>query len=186
MKIRIVFAASLVFAAVAPASALAQAPTKAHVRAYEHAYHAVAHKFGHRAPGRNIVKWGLSSGKKATDEEVVTSLGTLRNMLAPAPVVRVAPTTPSSTQTSYTAPTATYTAPVASGGGYGSVPGVPGSFAACVALRESTNGAGSSNIYGILPSNGYYPGMSVAQQKQLFSSMYSHQGAAPWAPYDGC
>ena len=66
------------------------------------------------------------------------------------------------------------------------VPGVPAAFAACVALRESTDGAGSSNIYGILESNGYYPGMPLAAQKALFASMYAAQGPGPWAPYDGC
>jgi hypothetical protein len=71
-------------------------------------------------------------------------------------------------------------------GGLGDVPGVPYWFASCVALRESTDGAGSPNIYGILPSNGYYAGMSIAAQKLLFAAMYARDGTAPWAPYDGC
>ena len=66
------------------------------------------------------------------------------------------------------------------------VPGVPREFAACVALRESTDGAGSSNIYGILPSNGYSSGMGLPEQKRLFASMYARSGTSPWAPYDGC
>ena len=66
------------------------------------------------------------------------------------------------------------------------VPGVPPAFAACVALRESTDGAGSSDIYGILEMNGYYPGMPLAAQKALFASMYAAQGPGPWAPWDGC
>jgi hypothetical protein len=63
------------------------------------------------------------------------------------------------------------------------VPGVPASFAACVALRESTDGAGSSNIYGILGPGGQG---TLAQQKEAFSQMYAARGAEPWAPYDGC
>jgi len=66
------------------------------------------------------------------------------------------------------------------------VPGVPYAFAQCVALRESTDGAGSPNIYGILPMNGYTEGMSLAGQKRLFSEMYARDGTSPWSPYDGC
>lgn len=66
------------------------------------------------------------------------------------------------------------------------VPGVPYSFASCVALRESTDGQGSPNIYGILPMNGYSEGMSLGAQKALFSAMYARDGTSPWAPWDGC
>jgi hypothetical protein len=72
---------------------------------------------------------------------------------------------------------------VSSGGGYADVPGVPSSFAACVAMRESTNGAGSSNIYGIQGPGGQG---SLAAQKQAFAQMYAARGTQPWAPYDGC
>ena len=70
-----------------------------------------------------------------------------------------------------------------SSGSYSDVPGVPASFAACVATRESSNGAGSSNIYGILGGGGEG---SLAQQKAAFSQMYAARGTEPWAPYDGC
>jgi hypothetical protein len=73
---------------------------------------------------------------------------------------------------------------VSSSSSYSDVPGVPSSFAACVALKESTNGAGSSNIYGILVDprgNG-----SLAEQKQAFSELYAANGTSPWHPYDGC
>lgn len=62
------------------------------------------------------------------------------------------------------------------------VPGVPRSFAACVALRESTDGRLSSNIYGMLQ----YHGESLAEQKREFSEMYAARGVEPWRPYDGC
>jgi murein DD-endopeptidase MepM/ murein hydrolase activator NlpD len=90
------------------------------------------------------------------------------------------PQTPSST--SYTP------APVASSsGGLDDVPGVPSSFAACVAFRESTNGELSSNVYGIIPASGYDGyGASLAQQKQDFAALYAADGTAPWAPSDGC
>jgi hypothetical protein len=50
-------------------------------------------------------------------------------------------------------------------------------------MRESTNGAGSSNIYGILGSGGQG---SIAEQKQAFAQMYAARGTEPWSPYDGC
>jgi hypothetical protein len=54
-------------------------------------------------------------------------------------------------------------------------------------MRESGNGAGSSNIYGITPASGYsVAGMSVSQQKQAFSQLYSKVGTSGWSPYDGC
>jgi LysM repeat protein len=91
----------------------------------------------------------------------------------------------------YTAPTRTYTpspAPVVSRG-YGA----PGSFQACVMFRESTNGAGSSNLYGILPSTWASLGLagspysaSRAQQDAAFQTLYARDGTSPWAPYDGC
>lgn len=71
-------------------------------------------------------------------------------------------------------------------GSLGDVPGVPYWFASCVALRESTDGAESPDIYGILPMNGYFSGMSIVAQKVLFSQMYQSDGTQPWAPYDGC
>jgi hypothetical protein len=75
-----------------------------------------------------------------------------------------------------------------SAGAYGStdlgnVPGVPYSFASCVAFRESTDGRLSWNIYGITSR---YPGATVAEQKRTFAQMYAQYGTEPWAPYDGC
>ena len=70
------------------------------------------------------------------------------------------------------------------------VPGVPQSFAACVAYRESTdlqNPAANGDAYGIIPASGYnVEGTSLANQKQVFSQLYAKYGSAPWAPSDGC
>jgi hypothetical protein len=69
------------------------------------------------------------------------------------------------------------------------IPGVPASFAACVAYRESTdlqNPAANGNAYGIIPASGYnVEGASLAQQKQVFAELYAQDGGAPWAA-DGC
>lgn len=160
------------------ASAYAKAPSRQHLREYAHAYHAVASKLGARAPGRNIARWGMRSGRTASDGDLARSLTVLYRMLHPAPVAYAAPVA---------APTTTPTATAYTGGGSSAslsdVPGVPASFAACVAMRESTDGAGSSNIYGILGSGGQG---SLAEQKQAFSRMYASRGTQPWAPYDGC
>jgi LysM repeat protein len=68
-----------------------------------------------------------------------------------------------------------------------------GSFKACVAFRESTNGLLSSNIYGFLQSTWSSLGLpgspytaSPALQSQAFDMLYAREGASPWAPYDGC
>lgn len=69
------------------------------------------------------------------------------------------------------------------------VPGVPQSFAACVAYRESTNlqnPAANGNAYGIIPASGYnVSGTSLANQKQVFAELYQQYGTSPWAS-DGC
>jgi len=69
------------------------------------------------------------------------------------------------------------------------IPGVPQSFAACVAYRESTdlqNPAANGNAYGIIPASGYnVDGTSLANQKQVFAELYAQDGTSPWAS-DGC
>jgi LysM domain len=69
------------------------------------------------------------------------------------------------------------------------IPGVPQSFAACVAYRESTdlqNPAARGNAYGIIPASGYNVyGTSLAHQKQVFAELYRQYGTSPWAA-DGC
>jgi LysM repeat protein len=69
------------------------------------------------------------------------------------------------------------------------IPGVPSSFAACVAYRESTNNtnpAAHGNAYGIIPASGYnVGGASIAQQKQVFKEIYDTAGPRAWAA-DGC
>lgn len=98
--------------------------------------------------------------------------------------------TPPVTHT-YTAPVRTYTPPAPQP--VVSSYGAPGSFQSCVATRESGNGSGSSNIYGILNSTWSSLGLpgsaytaSRAQQDAAFQQLYARDGTQPWAPYDGC
>jgi hypothetical protein len=101
---------------------------------------------------------------------------------------------------SYTSPSSTASATAVThtsstgSSGYSSsslsdIPGVPSSFAACVAYRESTdlqNPAADGNAYGIIPASGYnVEGTSLANQKQVFAELYAQDGGAPWAA-DGC
>ena len=74
-------------------------------------------------------------------------------------------------------------------GSLSDIPGVPSSFASCVAYRESTddtNPAANGNAYGIIPASGYdVGGDSIAQQKQVFKEIYDTSGPSAWAS-DGC
>ena len=74
-------------------------------------------------------------------------------------------------------------------GGLSDIAGVPQSFAACVAYRESTNDtnpAANGDAYGIIPASGYnVSGDSIAQQKQVFKEIYDSTGPSAWAA-DGC
>jgi hypothetical protein len=70
----------------------------------------------------------------------------------------------------------------------------PEAFRACVELRESGNGAGGSNLYGItapawrgvlgLPGDGWHA--SPALQLQAFEMLYARFGPSAWRPWDGC
>ena len=100
----------------------------------------------------------------------------------------------SSSSTARTTSTATTSSSSGSSSGYSSsslsdIPGVPQSFAACVAYRESTNlqnPAANGNAYGIIPASGYnVSGTSLAHQKQVFAELYQQHGSSPWAA-DGC
>jgi murein DD-endopeptidase MepM/ murein hydrolase activator NlpD len=106
---------------------------------------------------------------------------------------RTSPSTPASTSPSTPA---SATAESSSGGssgystsGLSDIPGVPSSFASCVAYRESTdlrNPAADGNAYGIIGASGYHVyGTSLANQKQVFAKLYAQYGTSPWAP-DGC
>lgn len=93
-----------------------------------------------------------------------------------------------------------------SSGSLSDVPGVPQSFAACVAYRESSNNPRSINsvpgfegmgggAYGImdyvwqgsdLNKSGQPYNASLSEQKQAFSILYAKYGTSPWQPSDGC
>lgn len=181
MKKSLMAASVVIF--IPAGTAIAKPVTKEHRHQYEQAYGAVANKLGKRAPGCHLFR---TCHIKVQDEDVMKSLGVLERMLTPSVVVAYSsPPSRSVSNYSSSAPTVThtYTSSYSSGGGYSDVPGVPSGFAACVAMRESTNGAGSSNIYGIQGGGG---SGSLASQKAAFAQMYAARGTQPWSNYDGC
>ena len=107
----------------------------------------------------------------------------------PASTAPASTATQSTTSTASTADGASSSASGYSSGSLSDIPGVPSSFASCVAYRESTddtNPAANGNAYGIIPASGYnVGGDSIAQQKQVFKEIYDTTGASAWAA-DGC
>lgn len=175
---RLTLAASTMLAVAVPGVASAQTLSRTETQDYGMSYAHVVHVFGARAAGCKLIGPNPTCHGRVTAARVRASTGVLHRMFAPPPapvVTHSAPATAGTTHSYY--PTSS------SGGGYSDVPGVPSSFAACVALRESTNGAGSSNIYGIQGPGGQG---SLAEQKQAFAQMYASRGSQPWSPYDGC
>jgi hypothetical protein len=179
---RLTLAAATLVAVAVPG--VAQAHVSARDIAYGKAYTHARHVFGATAVGCKLI--GPNSTchvAHASDASIRASTDVLHRMFAPKPVYRPAPAQSYTAPQSYPSTHSGVSSTGSSGGGYADVPGVPSSFAACVALRESTNGAGSSNIYGIQGPGGQG---SLAEQKAAFSQMYAQRGSQPWSPYDGC
>jgi hypothetical protein len=180
---RLILPAGALLAAAAPAGAGAAVPrgtagatnpTRGHIRAYERTYARVAHKLGRRAPGRNIVAFGVVKGRAASDAEVVASLHVLQRMLAGAmrPV----------------ASTSATLSPSASPSGAAGVP-------SCASESGTNYSTGSSNTNASSGATGRYqitPGTAAAYgcdlstpsgQDACAQTIYRHQGAGAWV---GC
>ena len=126
----------------------------------------------------------VPSGDHTSSLAPVQSAPAHKHNVTPAPVSGSDPT-------QAPAQSSTVTASGGSGsGGLDDVPGVPQSFAACVASQESGNlgdPAASGNAYGIIPASGHnVNGTSLAHQKQVFAELYAKYGTAPWSSHDGC
>jgi LysM repeat protein len=71
--------------------------------------------------------------------------------------------------------------------------GIPASYFSCVRFRESTNGQGSGDQFGITPSSWSAYGFSgspytapYSEQVAAFQRIYAAVGTSAWSPYDGC
>jgi hypothetical protein len=179
---RTILAASAATAALGlPAAATAALPSST-VHGYQAAYQAVAHKFGTRAPGRNIVKWGLAGGKAASNADVLRSTGLLERMLHPAPVVQAAP---SSAAAAAARPAASSTA--AYGGGYS----IPGSIVQCESggnWHAVNPSSGAGGAYQIMPSTwqayggtGLPQNASPAEQSAIAAKIWASAGPGAWS-----
>lgn len=105
---------------------------------YTWLYHQAQREQGTRAPGRNIVRWGLRNGHRPTARHLRASIAVLERMVAPPTIADV--TIPSTAVA--TIATATPTAAPTTAGA--------GGLAACIRQRES-GGDYSTNT-----GNGYY------------------------------
>jgi hypothetical protein len=182
---RFTLMASATVAAVVPAAAAAKPPSSPHVRAYQRDYQRVAHVFGRRAPGRNIVKYGVTARGPATDADVVSSLAVLDRMLAPPPPPpSVTSTAAQGSQTTR----AVAAAPTSSTAGASGVPACASESGTNYSIgSENTNpSSGATGRYQILPSTAANYGCSLstpAGQDACAQTIYNHQGAGAWV---GC
>jgi hypothetical protein len=189
---RLILAAGLTLAVPSAAAANAKPVTPRHARQYAQLYHHVAVKFGHRAPGRNIVRWGFASGQRVTDARVLTSIGVFERMLAPPPPVAqpVASSAAGSvqpvTQVSDAGASNTSTASTASTGSpLPTCTWQPESGGNPSAVNPSS---GAGGYYQIMPSTwSAYGGSGVPQnapmseQTAIAQTIYQAQGPSAWA-----
>jgi hypothetical protein len=150
----------------------AKPPTPAHAHAYERAYRQVVRHMGHRAPGRNIVKYGMGAHRRPSDRQTLSSLGVLRRMLSPAP-------SPSAGSTASSA---------ASGTGDGGLPACASESGSnySTGAANTNSSSGATGRYQILPSTAAAYGCSLgtpAGQDACAETIYQRQGASAWV---GC
>jgi Transglycosylase-like domain len=172
MKIIVVSATAISLALPAVAVAKPQPPSRHDAKAYIKAYHAVAARFGHRAPGRDIIRDGLASGRPVTHAVVVRSISVLRRMLSGMPAPTSAPIT--------------HPQPIYYGGGYS----IPGYIVQCESGGSWTAvnpSSGAGGAYQILPSSwaayggtGLPENATPAQQSLIAARIYASVGASAW------
>lgn len=154
-----------------PATAVAKESTARHRGVYEYLYRHTSQKFGHRAPGRNIVRDGLPR-RSANDADVVRSIAVLERMLVPPPTVSEAsPTTTGASVVSSSSPLPACTWQPESGGNPSAV--------------NPSSGAGG--YYQIMPSTwaayggtGAPQNAPMSEQTAIAQKIYHSQGPSAW------
>jgi hypothetical protein len=172
---------------------------------YLRLYKQVSKREGKRAPGRNIVCYGVKHGRHlrpATSTQVRQSMDVLQRILNPPPVATYSPSASSATSSSAGSAQSTsssgQTAQTASTSGSAA----PSSgLAACIVQRESSgNPQDVSGQYSGLANwsqeawqddggTKYAPtptGASASQQMSVLNSALAAGKSGQWTPYDGC
>jgi hypothetical protein len=145
------------------------------LRAYSANYHAVARLHGRRAPGRNIRRQGLTTGKPSTCGHLRKSLRTLRSMMHHGSAL-LSPSLPR-VPPAQTATLRTTRAPLSgirsceSGGSYSAV-SQGGRYRGAYQFDQRTwNSVGGS---------GDPAAASPAEQDRRAAILYSRRGSSPW------
>ncbi len=171
---RLTLAASLALVVSMPATAVAKQPTARHRGVYEYLYRHASQKFGHRAPGRDIVRDGLPS-RSAGDDDVVRSIGVLERMLVPPPPVSEA-------------------SPTVAGASVAAVPSSDSPLPVCTWQPESGGNpsavnpsSGAGGYYQIMPSTwaayggtGAPQNAPMSEQTAIAQKIYHSQGPSAW------
>jgi hypothetical protein len=150
---------------------LSPIPAHAGLRStYQARYDEVAKRHGARAPGRNILKYGMRAGRPATRAQLARSAATLRRMLTvvrrtpsagyAAPVAALSPTR--SVATTTPAPAATAPPSSSCGGGY------RGLYQFDCQTWQSVGGSGDPAA------------ASPAEQTRRAAILRSRRGSSPW------
>jgi hypothetical protein len=201
---RLTLAAGVALAVSVPAAAAAKPVTPQHAHQYTRLYHKVAVKMGRRAPGRNIVRWGFGPDKKATDAQVLVSIGVLERMLVPAPLVppAVTPLVTPTANTPLNSPDTQVNSPATGVSDSGASAATTGasdatsgsSLPACTWQPESGGNpsavnpsSGAGGYYQIMPSTWSAYGGSgspqdapMSEQTAVAQKIYQSQGPGAW------
>lgn len=148
---------------------------------YRTLYSKVQHTHGKQAPGRNIVSDGVRTRRgvrPARAADLTASIGTLVNMLAPAPVVE-APANPQLQAQPST---------VSSGGGAGGLPSCASESGGNYSTDPSNTNpsTGATGRYQEIPEHRQPGGLcygidlSPRGQDTCAGIIYAHQGAGAW------
>lgn len=182
------FKKSLTVAAVAltiavPTTALASTPTHAHVRTYNHLYQEVVTKDGIRAPGRDIVKYGLTSTKLASDSDIVKSIEIMERMVHPDVTVETETITATPTVVPSTSDLTSLEACIIQheSGGNPEAVSPSGTFEGLGQWEESTWIADGGAQYASTPL-----GASYSEQEQVLANEGVEGQEQQQAQWDGC
>jgi hypothetical protein len=156
---------------------------------YTRLYHKTARVHGRRQPGRNIRRYGMTSGRKSRCADLRKSSRTFLRWLAPSPVPVVAPVAtsaptpvvPASPAAAVATPTSA--APASSGGGYA----IPSDIVRCESggnYGAVNPSSGAYGAYQILPSTAAAHGCDLSTsggQDACAGKIMATEGRGAWS-----